>query len=177
MKSSQKCLALKIHIVQSILTHPREELSNFWCQIADTASLRVSPRGGGAGRGMAPSKLFEFLKCPPCGRAPFAASRCSCTRFEDQRSSQAPALRPVAPFRRVHLPIPHSKLFEFLERLPFRQSFPAWRYPERSRIRGLTPETTQFFAGRRQNTLNYRNRQPLETFRMTSTSENLTEFR
>ena len=76
------------------------------------------------------------------------------------------------PFRRVHLPIPHSKLFEFLERLPFRQSFPAWRYPERSRIRGLTPETTQFFAGRRQNALNYRNRQPLKTFRMTSRTIN-----
>ncbi|GEM_PF-5285540 len=63
------------------------------------------------------------------------------------------------PFRRAHLPIPHSKTSGLLKLLPYRQSFPAWRYPEGSRVSNLTPKIAQFLPRMCQNTLNDMNLQ------------------
>jgi hypothetical protein len=63
---------LTIPIVQSVLSPPREKLSDFWRQTSDTAPLWVSPRGGGSGRCtrrnggcMRRTKFFE--RHPPPG--------------------------------------------------------------------------------------------------------------
>ncbi len=52
--TSKSTLRPDIRMVQSILTHFREELINIQRQIPDTAFHWVSPRGGGTGRGGPP---------------------------------------------------------------------------------------------------------------------------